>query len=345
MAARPDTALDLFAGPGGMTQGFRTAGYKVVGAVEIDDLAVETYEANHPGVPVFHNDIRSLSPTQSRRRLGLERYELGLLGGCPPCQGFSSTRTLNGSRRVRDPRNALMDVYCDWVEEFMPHALLLENVPAMQSDWRFAVFRRRLRSLGYETRHSTATLNASDYGVPQRRRRLVVVAARNRILSLASAPRVPPRTVRDAIGKLPSAGSSGDPLHDMPERRSETVRQLIALIPKDGGSRSALPADKVLGCHRRSDGFSDVYGRMAWDRPAPTITGGCFNPSKGRFLHPLENRAITLREAALLQGFAPDYTFSLRRGKEAAAGMIGNALPPPFVAAQASHILASMACH
>ena len=91
----------------------------------------------------------------------------------------------------------------------------------------------------------------------------------------------------------------------------------------------------VLDCHKKTDGFKDVYGRMSWDRPAPTITGGCFNPSKGRFLHPEENRAITMREAALLQGFERDYSFSLDKGKQALAAMIGNALPPPFVEAQA----------
>jgi DNA (cytosine-5)-methyltransferase 1 len=102
-------------------------------------------------------------------------------------------------------------------------------------------------------------------------------------------------------------------------------------VPKDGGSRTDLPDAMQLACHTRVDGFHDVYGRMAWDRPAPTITGGCINPSKGRFLHPEEDRAITLREAALLQSFPPGHVFSLRRGKYAAAELIGNALPPAFV--------------
>jgi DNA (cytosine-5)-methyltransferase 1 len=119
------------------------------------------------------------------------------------------------------------------------------------------------------------------------------------------------------------------------ENRSKEVRELIALIPKNGGSRSDLPKRYQLDCHKRSDGFSDVYGRMAWDDVSPTITSGCHNPSKGRFLHPSQNRTITLREAAILQGFPRRYRFNVDHGKESIALMIGNALPPPFIAAHA----------
>jgi DNA (cytosine-5)-methyltransferase 1 len=113
---------------------------------------------------------------------------------------------------------------------------------------------------------------------------------------------------------------------------------MIESIPKNGGSRRDLGPDNQLPCHERCIGFHDVYGRMSWDDVAPTITTGCVNPSKGRFLHPEENRAITLREAALLQGFPADYWFSLRRGKFQAAGLIGNALPPEFVRRHALQI-------
>jgi DNA (cytosine-5)-methyltransferase 1 len=124
----------------------------------------------------------------------------------------------------------------------------------------------------------------------------------------------------------------------MGERRSAEVRELIALIPKNGGSRSDLGDEYQLECHRRSDGFKDVYGRMAWDDVSPTITSGCHNPSKGRFLHPSYNRTITLREAAVLQGFPRDYRFNVQHGKESIALMIGNALPPPFIAAHAGSL-------
>jgi DNA (cytosine-5)-methyltransferase 1 len=109
-------------------------------------------------------------------------------------------------------------------------------------------------------------------------------------------------------------------------------------IPKNGGSRTDLSGGHQLACHRKCDGFKDVYGRMAWDRESPTITSGCFNPSKGRFIHPEEDRAITLREAAVLQGFPLSYYFSLRRGKSGAATLIGNALPPEFVKRHAVNV-------
>jgi len=148
------------------------------------------------------------------------------------------------------------------------------------------------------------------------------------------------RTVRDAIAWLPKPGASKDLLHNLPERRrGDRVAAFIRDIPKDGGSRKDLPKRRQLDCHKRSDGFKDVYGRMAWDEVAPTITGGCFNPSKGRFLHPSANRAITMREAALLQGFPRNYIFDPKIGKQRIALMIGNALPPEFIRRHALTIM------
>lgn len=146
------------------------------------------------------------------------------------------------------------------------------------------------------------------------------------------------KTVKEAIGGLPEAGQSGDPMHDMPENRTPKVQEIIRLIPKDGGSRKDLPEEFQLECHKRCNGFKDVYGRLAWNNVAPTITGGCFNPSKGRFLHPEEDRAITMREAALLQSFPHRYKFPVTDSKSAVALMIGNALPPPFIAAHGRSI-------
>jgi DNA (cytosine-5)-methyltransferase 1 len=111
------------------------------------------------------------------------------------------------------------------------------------------------------------------------------------------------------------------------------------LVPKNGGSRTDLPSKYQLKCHKKTKGFKDVYGRMWWDKPSPTITGGCSQPSKGRFLHPEENRSITLREAALLQTFPKDYRFSLKAGRQGVATMIGNALPPAFIQFHASRLL------
>jgi DNA (cytosine-5)-methyltransferase 1 len=145
-------------------------------------------------------------------------------------------------------------------------------------------------------------------------------------------------TVKDAIGTMLPAGKSGDALHDLPEIRTPDVMARIKKIPKNGGSRSDLKKSDQLPCHKRCRGFNDIYGRMSWDAVSPTITGGCVNPSKGRFLHPEEDRAITLREAAILQTFPKDYRFHLEGGKGAVATQIGNALPPEFIRRHALQI-------
>ncbi len=325
------TAIDLFSGCGGLTLGLRRARFRVVGAVEIDPLAVETYRLNHPSVRVWPKDIRDVTGKEILERLGLQPGELDLLAGCPPCQGFSSMTTLNGKWIVEDERNDLIAEYGRLISELKPKAVLMENVPGLATDDRLTALLALLADQGYATDDVVKVLDA------QRRRRLVMMSAMGSVVPFAK-PRSARQTVRDAIEELLPAGSSEDPLHDFPENRTGAVRQIIAGIPKDGGSRQALGKDRQLACHKRVSGFRDVYGRMAWDGPAPTITGGCHNPSKGRFIHPDEDRAITLREAALLQGFPLDYKFSLRRGKLAAAAMIGNAVPADFVAAQAEQI-------
>lgn len=322
------TAIDLFSGCGGLTLGLKQAGFKVIGAVEIDSLSVETYTTNHREVVVWKTDIHTLKVTEVRRKLGLRKGELDLLAGCPPCQGFSTIRTLNGSMVVKDPRNDLVYEFIRFAKELKPKAVMMENVPGLATDNRITKLIRELKAFGYDCEYDIP--NAADYGVPQRRRRLILFGGRFGPIGFAPADPVR-RTVRHAIGLLPPAGSSGDPLHDITERRSQRIMDLISMIPKNGGSRTDLGLKHQLDCHKKCNGFKDIYGRMAWDDVAPTITGGCFNPSKGRFLHPEEDRAITLREAALLQSFPMDYFFSLRRGKASAAELIGNALPPEFI--------------
>lgn len=327
-SVRQLTAFDCFAGCGGMSEGFRQAGYRVVGAVEIDASAVEVYTLNHPRVQVWKDDISRVSAESILELTGLRKGELDLLGGCPPCQGFSRLRTRNGKRRVRDARNDLIYEFQRLVLGLWPRFVMLENVPRLITDRRFHDFSRSLKKAGYFLK--SGVLNVANYGVPQRRKRTVVVASRIDEPRLADeSPRFV--TVRETIGWLQPAGRSGDPLHDIPERHSEHVRKRIRRIPRDGGGRSSLPDALVLDCHRASDGFRDVYGRMAWDEVAPTITTGCFNPSKGRFLHPEEDRAVTIREAALLQSFPPTYKFPVEMGKVRLAAMIGNALPPTFI--------------
>jgi DNA (cytosine-5)-methyltransferase 1 len=330
--SRGPRAIDLFSGAGGLTLGLKWAGFRVIGGVELNDLAAETYRANHPDVALWKDDIRRVPVDAVRQRLKLDVGELDLLAGCPPCQGFSSIRTRRQGTRV-DVRNDLLFEIVRFVDGLRPRAVMMENVPGLAADIRLTALANRLRRRGY--RVSWEILDAADYGVPQRRRRLLLLATRHQRLRPAPAVGIR-RTVGDAIRLMPAPGSSGDPLHDLTEHRSDHVLEMIKHIPRDGGSRSALDPGLSLSCHVRARGFFDVYGRMAWSAVAPTITGGCVNPSKGRFLHPEQDRAITLREAALLQSFPASYEFSMRRGKYAAAELIGNALPPVFVREQAA---------
>jgi DNA (cytosine-5)-methyltransferase 1 len=328
-------AIDLFSGCGGLTTGLKQAGFFVLAAVDNHRLSVDTYKANHSGVRVWRRDIKQFSATQMRRELRLRPGQLDLLAGCPPCQAFSSIRTLNGKRELSDPDKDLVFQFLRFVKAFSPKAIMIENVPGLAADQRVVRFCVELARLGYQS--EVRILDAAQYGVPQRRRRMILLASRGTTLRFGRRSRLR-RTVRDFIERLPKAGKSGDPLHDFPEERTAEMKKLIRMIPRNGGSRTDLPDRFRLVCHRKCDGFKDVYGRMSWDSVAPTITTGCFNPSKGRFLHPRFHRAITMREAALLQGFPKRYRFPRADSKIAIAAMIGNALPPPFIAAHARKI-------
>lgn len=325
---RRPTAVDLFAGCGGLTVGLKRAGFSVRGAVEINPLAAKTYRANHRSVVLWRRDIRELSADRVLRRLRLRVGQLDLLAGCPPCQGYSTIRTRNHRTPVEDDRNELIFEFLRLTAGLRPRAVMLENVPGLQHDERFGRFCEGLRRLDYRLHH--CVLDAADYGVPQRRRRLILLASRDQVI-LPAVPAAVQESVRSTIADLPFPGQSGDPAHDVREQRSERILRLITDIPVNGGSRADLGPERQLACHQRLDGFRDVYGRMAWDEVAPTITGGFVNPSKGRFLHPEQNRTITPREAALLQTFPPRYRFPMEAGKFAVAEMIGNALPPEFI--------------
>jgi DNA (cytosine-5)-methyltransferase 1 len=328
-------AIDLFAGCGGLTTGLKRAGFSVIAAVDLDDLAVASYGLNHQALLISKN-IQAVRPKRLLAELGLKRGELDLLAGCPPCEGFSRLRTLNGTRRINDRRNDLIFEFVRFVRGMMPRCIMLENVPALATDKRMVRVESALTRLGYF--FVKDVLDAVDYGVPQRRKRMVLLGSRLGPVTFASKARNR-RTVRDAIQALPKPVNSDDTLHGYSVCLAKKVRKLIRAIPVNGGSRADALGIRRLHCHRRCDGFKDVYGRMAWDLAAPTITGGCINPSKGRFIHPSQHRPITLREAALLQTFPKRYRFELRAGRYAVAQLIGNAFPPEFAKRHAQKLI------
>jgi DNA (cytosine-5)-methyltransferase 1 len=324
-------AIDLFSGAGGLSVGLLSAGFRVAAAVEWDPTSAETYRLNHADTQLFVEDIRRTSAGALLAAARLRPGELVLLTGCPPCQGFSTLRTRRRVSSVDDARNDLIFEVLRVAKTLLPQALILENVPGLAADERFKRFRDELLDAGYNS--DFAVVDAADFGVPQRRSRLVLLALRGRDLPRDWADfRTARRTVRQTIAGLSPAGHSGDVLHDWPEHRSPRILRRISATPHDGGSRADLKRGSLKApCHGRTDGYNDVYGRMKWDDVAPTITSGCHNPSKGRFIHPELDRAITLREAALLQTFPKHYQFATERGKEHIAMQIGNAFPPRLI--------------
>src|SRR4051794_16497096 len=208
---RQPRAIDLFSGCGGLTEGLKQAGFRVIGAIECNDLAVKTYKANHKKVHVWPKEIQKVSVAQVKRKLKLKAGELELLAGCPPCQGFSTITTLNGNeKRSTDERSELIFEFMRFVRSLRPKAIMLENVPRLATNWRMKLMLAELRRLGYECNRSV--LDAAAYGVPQRRRRFVLLAGRGLEIPFAPEARSKP-TVRDAIGQL-SKRAKMHPLHN-----------------------------------------------------------------------------------------------------------------------------------
>lgn len=327
-------AIDLFSGCGGLSDGMRKAGFDVKVAIEADKDAVLTYKMNHTKTKVIHKDIRKVTVKDIKEIIGDNK--LHLLAGCPPCQGFSSLRKLNRNRSVRDKRNNLVLEYLRLVKELMPVTIMMENVPGLKSYHYYKSMVRELKKLGYKLDFNV--VDVKDYGVPQRRKRLVLVGSLLNKIKIAekTGRKV---TVRHKLSKLEPVETTKDPIHKIVANHTDRILEKIALIPKNGGSRKDLPSDHVLECHKKEGvGFNDIYGRLRWDDYSTTITGGCLNPSKGRFLHPEENRVISAREAAMLQSFRKNYKFSTNISKAALALQIGNALPPKFSYAQCKNI-------
>jgi DNA (cytosine-5)-methyltransferase 1 len=328
------SAIDLFSGCGGLSEGLRKAGFDVIAAFDNDPDSIATYKLNHPDTVVFSQDIRKVN-IEDVKKLFRGKI-LHLLAGCPPCQGFSSLRRLNRKPSKKDRRNSLILEYLKFVKELKPLTIMMENVPGLINYHLFKIVLKELDNLGYKPK--VKIVKIQEYGVPQRRKRLVVVGSLLGDINVA-LPTMEKLTVKHAIGWLDSVSESKDPIHRIVASHSPKVMQRIKATPKDGGSREDVSGFE-LACHKsKRAGFHDIYGRLRWDDFSSTITGGCLNPSKGRFLHPEENRAISAREASLLQTFPQDYKFPEKISKTSIALLIGNALPPKFSYVQSLNIL------
>ncbi|WP_273000719.1 DNA cytosine methyltransferase [Hydrogenibacillus schlegelii] len=334
------TVIDLFSGSGGVTLGFKNRGFRVLAAVEIDPVAAETYRLNHPEVILFERDVRTVDPSEMMDGCGLRPGELTVLSVCAPCQPFS----VQNRSKKEDPRVTLILEALRFVRSMKPEFVFFENVPGLYRGRYRDVLEELIRGLEYEGYGISGpkVVDAADYGVPQFRKRLIMLAASGgRVLPFPEPTHASPetarqtgkkpwRTVREAFRGLPPLRSGekdeNDLLHRARKHRPVALERL-KYIPKDGGNRHSLPSHLQLSCHVGNGnlGFHDVYGRMECDRPSNTLTTGCTNLTKGRFAHPEQDRAITPREAARLQTFPDDYRFA--GSYEQISAQIGNAVP------------------
>lgn len=338
--------VDFFCGAGGMSYGFHqmaklTGRLRWAGAVDIDKHAIDTYERNYGCRPANIN-LGEAEMEEIKNALNLKEGNELILIGCAPCQGFSSHRKKD--HRGPDDRNTLVGRFAEIAVQLQPKIIIMENVPDLlaKKHWHhFQAFKDTVEKAGYHI--AVKILGMADYGTPQSRFRTVLVAAKDFIPTLPEPVFTPEqyRTVRDAIGQLPplKAGEKdlNDPMHMTSRHRKETI-EMLKQVPKDGGNR---PHGVGPQCLDKVEGFYDVYGRLAWDKTAVTITARCRTPSCGRFVHPEQNRGLSVREAALLQGFPEDFYFEGPFDDK--FKQIGNAVSPIFSIVLAGHVLSMLA--
>lgn len=323
---------DFFSGCGGTSAGLRLAGMKPVLAVDIDDEALRTYKVNFTDAVAMETDIRALATRDLEHLMERDRKNPVLFSACAPCQPFSKQ---NRRKRERDDRASLLTELVRLLERFRPDLLFVENVPGIQrgkddGEGPFAELKRALDRLGYF--HSSRIVNAQEFGVPQSRVRLILVASAFGPIEVPAATHGtagrPLRTVRDAIAHLPplAAGTrdAGVANHYACALSPMNLERIRAL--PEGGRRTGWDDRLKLGCHADLKGYTDTYGRMSWDRPSPALTTRCVSLSNGRYGHPDQDRAISMREASNLQSFEEDFVFI--GSVNGIARQIGNAVPP-----------------
>lgn len=338
------TVIDLYCGAGGASLGLEAAGFDVVAGVDTDEVACQVYDDNL-SAETFHADLTAVDFATICEEFDISMGDIDIVVGCPPCQNFSTLRRTTPWPEA-EPKDRLLVTFVDLILEACPDVVIFENVKGiLQSDGGQYVewFKYWLRKAGYGI--ALNVVDAADYGVPQHRERSIgfcVHGARSDEVQFPDPMHAPPeeaegngkkpwKSVRDAIDDLPDleAGEASSINGHAARNHQESTLEIIRAVPEDGGSRTDIPPDLELECHKRLDRegeATNVYGRMSWDKPAPTLTTRCTVPSCGRFIHPVQDRAITGREAARCMTF-PD-GFTLPSHRRDADRLIGNALPP-----------------
>lgn len=331
---KPVKVIDFFSGCGGTSFGLREAGMEIALGLDNDYDAGQTFRANFPESAFLCVDIRRL-PTRSLGRFIDPYLDHPLLfSACAPCQPFSQQR--RGAVSSGDKRFGLLSHLLRFVRRYRPELLFVENVAGLRKSGikrgGFESFTRTLQRLGYNTVHRV--VSSRDYGVPQRRARLLLLASRIGPIVFPNRTHGPDSqcpqyaTVADWIGHLPVI-SAGETHPALPNHRAANLSPLnlqrIRATPL-GGGLGDLPTELVPNCHKSGFlGYTDVYGRLRWDAPAPALTTRCISFSNGRFGHPEQDRALSVREAACLQTFPTDFVFTGNLNSQ--AKQVGNAVP------------------
>jgi DNA (cytosine-5)-methyltransferase 1 len=326
------SAIDLFCGIGGLSYGLKKAGISVVAGIDLDDTCQYAYEENVKA-DFLHRDITKVTGDELEAYFEKDNADIRVLAGCAPCQPFSTHANKNKNKEKSDDWN-LINQFKRLVVETQPAIVTMENVPNLANKQIFKDFVSFLKDNKYFV--SYTNVYAPDYGIPQKRRRLVLLASMYGEINIIPPTHSPENyvTLQDAIGDLPSvkAGevSSVDPLHRSIKLKEINLKRIRASKPN--GTWEDWEDDLKLACHKKKTGrtYKAVYGRMSWEEPASTITTQFHNYGTGRFGHPEQDRALTLREGALLQTFPPDYKFFEDESKVFIRKFgvhIGNAVP------------------
>ena len=320
--------VDLFCGVGALSHGLKLAGFNILAGYDVDERCKYAFERNN-GATFVSGDVSKLTASEIKSQFS--GNVPSVLAGCAPCQPFSSYK----HRYAEDPKWNLVSKFAELAVGVQPDFVTMENVPALlkyRDGTVFSDFCSRLTASGYKFKHYIA--KCEEFGVPQKRRRLVLIASKKFPLSKLEPTVTKAVTVRDAIEKLPkiSAGekSETDPLHFSASLSELNFKRIQASKP--GGTWRDWPENLVAACHRKPSGktYPGVYARMRWDLPSPTMTTQCYGFGNGRFGHPDQDRAISLREAAILQSFPPNYKFLPKSEKPSISELgrwIGNAVP------------------